>query len=150
MDARLPERGERWEEGWEEEEKVKIAADKKEEVNIKEERENKEKRCELKGGRERESGRNPEEKKGRGYRETILVCTTLILGAKIDVKASNGLYFCSSALFLPPPTTPILRDHHRDAGGLYDSSACIHQFDLITCWQWRNLICWAFTQSHSG
>lgn len=47
------------EEGWEEEEeKVKIAADKKEEVNIKGRSENKEKRCELeRGGGERSRGK---------------------------------------------------------------------------------------------
>lgn len=112
----------RWEEGWEEEEeeeeKVKIAADKKEEVNIKERRKNRDKRCEIDGGGE------TEQKEGREKREPGVIekrywfVPHWFQGAEIDVEASSGLHFCSSVSFLPPPTTPFLRDHHRDAGGV--------------------------------
>lgn len=70
--------------------------------------------------RGRESGRNAEEKKAKGYREAILVCTTLILGAKIDVKASNVCTFAPWFFFFP--LLPLLfYVIIMDAGGLYDS-----------------------------
>lgn len=62
-----------------------------------------------------EEGGNAEVKKDGGYREIMLVCTTLILGAKIDLSFASKL-FCFS-----PPTTSILHtDHtdHRDSGEL--------------------------------
>lgn len=56
MDALLPERRGRWEEGWEEEEKAKIASDKKEEYAMKGRRANKGKRWEPEPGGKNKGG----------------------------------------------------------------------------------------------
>lgn len=82
MDAQLPGRRGGWEEGWEEEEKVKIATDKAAETNIKGRGENKEKRCEL----EREGEREWEECRGGGRQRISRHSTGLYL---IDFKCKD-------------------------------------------------------------